>query len=387
MRKVISLKKKYNGIIPPIITPIDGNEKTDEIGFRKLIDFCIEGGNNGLFVAGTNGETMSMTQEERNRLIAIALDQSAGRVPVIAGIMDTSTKRVIENLKQLEQMGGKCAAITPVFYDRHTSQDETVRHFEQICKASNIDIFIYNIPSFTGENIRADTVLRIAKFDHIVGYKDSSGSYAAFAEVVAKLGKTEFSCLQGVTALGLPAVLMGADGFVPVLGALYPRMFAEAYDAAVRKDVELTVAYNDLIRESSKIMSMSKNATAAAKYAISTLGFTKEFVYFLFSAKFIQRFVPGRSCQLRLFSFQDDVGLWGFPVAWTSIKKRARILIARLNILLGPVEIRDLCSGRLRDVGGLYHRWHQNRDSGEEAVLNETPSLLGGCSCNLINSA
>ncbi len=274
-----SVKKHYQGIIPPIITPIDRHERVDEEGFCKLVDFCIEGGVDGIFVAGSNGETMSMSQSERDRAISIVLRQAGGRVPVIAGIMDTSTARVIDNLKRLEQLGGTCAAVTPVFYDRHTSQDETIRHFEAICKASSIDIFIYNIPLFTGENIRADTVLRIAQFDHIAGYKDSSGSYGAFAQVVAELGATSFCCLQGVTPLGLPSVLMGADGFVPTLAARFPRLFAMAYRAAARRDVARTVALDALVRESSKILSMSKNATAAAKYAISTLGFTRPDVY------------------------------------------------------------------------------------------------------------
>ena len=117
------MEKKYHGIIPPIVSPVDKDENIDEKGFRELIEYCIDGGLHGLLVAGTNGETMQLTQKERNRAIEIALDQVQGRIPVIAGVMDTSTRRVIENIKELEKMGGTCAAVTPIFYDRHTSQD------------------------------------------------------------------------------------------------------------------------------------------------------------------------------------------------------------------------------------------------------------------------
>ena len=109
------MKKKYYGVVPPVITPITEKETVDEEGFRQLIDYCIDGGLHGLFVAGSNGECMALTQAERNNAIRIMLDQAKGRVPVMAGVMDTSTRRVIDNIKALEQMGGTCAVVTPIF--------------------------------------------------------------------------------------------------------------------------------------------------------------------------------------------------------------------------------------------------------------------------------
>ena len=266
--------KKYHGVVPPILTPVDAKENVDEQGFRAVIDHCIKGGLHGIFVAGTNGETMALTQKERNNAIRIALDQVKGRVPVMSGIMDSSTRRVIDNLKDLEQMGGTCAVITSIFYDRHTSQDQTVRHFEAIAKETSIDLIIYNIPPFTGLKLNAATVLKIAEIDNVVGYKDSSGAFPEFLQVLDKYEKTPFAVLQGVTALALPSLLLGADGFVPALAPLFPELFAKAYDVGRSKDIELTKKYNALIRESSTILGMSKNATAANKFAIAQLGFT-----------------------------------------------------------------------------------------------------------------
>lgn len=271
------MAKKYHGVIPPIITPINSDETVDEIGFRNIIDYCLEGGLHGLFVAGTNGDTMALTQKERNRAIRIALDQVHGRVPVMCGVMDTSTKRVVENIKELEQMGGTCAVVTPVFYDRHTSQDETVRHFETILKETSIELALYNIPPFVGTKVDAATVIRIADLDdRVVAYKDSSGAFTEFQQVLDRYRKTDFCVLQGITPHAITSVLLGADGFVPALSVCFPRMFADAYDAAAGQDMELAMEYNNLIRESSKILSMTKNATAATKYAISLRGFTGE---------------------------------------------------------------------------------------------------------------
>lgn len=269
------MEKKYHGIIPPIITPVDSKENIDEEGFRALLDYCIEGGLHGIFVAGTNGETMALTQAERNRAIKITLDQVYDRVPVIAGVMDSSTKRVIENIKVFEDMGGTCVAVTSIFYARHTSQDESIRHFERILKETNVDVIVYNIPPFTGLKLNADTVLKIADLDKkVVGYKDSSGAYGEFIQVLSKFKDTPFSVMQGITPQALSAVLLGADGFVPALAPCFPKMFVSAFDAARSQNIELTWKYNELIRESSKILGMSKNATAAAKYAISLRGFT-----------------------------------------------------------------------------------------------------------------
>ncbi|MCR4712022.1 MAG: dihydrodipicolinate synthase family protein, partial [Clostridia bacterium] len=88
---------KFHGIIPPIITPVDKYENVDEEGYRQLLEYCIEGGLHGILVCGTNGETMALTQKERNNAIRITVDQVNGRIPVMAGCMDTSTRRVIEN--------------------------------------------------------------------------------------------------------------------------------------------------------------------------------------------------------------------------------------------------------------------------------------------------
>lgn len=269
--------KKYHGIIPPIITPIDAHENVDEVGYRQLLEYCVQGGLHGILVAGTNGETMALTQKERTRAIQITLDQINGRIPVMAGCMDTSTRRVIENIKAAQDVGLTCAAVTSVFYDRHTSQDETVRHFERILQETDIpELIIYNIPPFTGMKLTGATIIKIAKLDkRIVGCKDSSGDFTSFLQVMHEFNDDpNFSTLSGATAQALTEVLMGADGFVPALAPCFPELFVDAYNAAKSGDIALTWKYDALLRESSKILSMTKNGTAAAKYAISLRGFT-----------------------------------------------------------------------------------------------------------------
>ncbi len=265
---------KFHGVIAPIVTPVDERENVDEAGFRVLLDHCVAGGLHGILVAGTNGETMALTPAERLRAIRIAVDQIGGRVPVMAGCMDTSTRRVIDNIKAAQDAGATCAAVTPVFYDRHSSQDETVRHFERILQETDIpELVIYNIPPFVGVKLAPKTIIEISKLDkRIIGCKDSSGDYTGFMELLHHFKGTSFALLNGATPQALSEVLMGASGFIPSLCPAFPELFVDAYNAAVSGDVALTWEYDGLLRETSKILGMCKNATASAKYAISLRG-------------------------------------------------------------------------------------------------------------------
>lgn len=268
------MKQKLFGVVPPIITPVDEYERVDEKGLRLLIDHCIDHGIHGIFVCGSNGECMALTQAERDRAIRIALDECAGRVPVIAGVMDSSTKRVIENVKRFEDMGGQTAVVTPVFYARHATQDETVRHFEDISAATEADLMIYNIPMFTGQNLTADTVIRISRIDKVTGVKDTSGSLPAFIRLLNHFKGTDFQVLQGSTNLAVPSMLMGADGYVPSLAPLFPKAHIMVYEYGKARDIDNAMKWGAILDEICKIYPMAKSQTASTKYAMSTLGFT-----------------------------------------------------------------------------------------------------------------
>lgn len=267
------MSKNIIGVIPPIITPVDEQERVDEKALRLLIDHCIENGIHGIFVAGSNGECLALTQQERDRAIKIALDQVGGRVPLIAGVMDASTPRVIENIKRFEDMGGEVAVVTPVFYARHATQDETVRHFEEISKATSAKLMIYNIPPFTGQLLKAETVFKIAKIDKVIGYKDTSGNFPDFLKCLRYFKGTDFLLHQGATNLALPSLLLGADGYIPSLAPLFPRPYIELYNAGIRGDIEQAKKWAYIVDETCKIYPMAKSQTASTKYAISKLGF------------------------------------------------------------------------------------------------------------------
>ena len=267
------MSKEIIGVIPPIITPIDENEKVDEAGLRKLINHCIDHGIHGIFICGSNGECMSLTQAQRDRAIQIALDECSGRVPVIAGCMDSSTQRVIENVQRLEEMGGTTAVVTPVFYARHATQEETVRHFEEISKNTNANLMIYNIPSFTGQNLTTDTIIKISKLDKVIGVKDTSGNFPNFIKLLNYFKGSDFLVHQGATNLAVPSMLMGADGYIPSLAPLFPQAHLKLYEYGTAGDIENTMKWGAIVDEICKLYPMAKSQTSSTKYAMSTLGF------------------------------------------------------------------------------------------------------------------
>ena len=267
------MKKNIIGVIPPIITPVDEQERVDEKGLRRLIQHCVEHQIHGIFIAGSNGECMALTQKERDRAIKIAIEECGDKTPLIAGCMDSSTQRVIENIKRFEAMGGKPAVVTPVFYSRHASQKETVRHFEEISRNTEADLMIYNIPMFTGLNLLPETVFEIAKIDKVIGIKDTSGNYPQFIRLLEHFRGTDFLVHQGSTSLAVPSMLMGADGYVPSLAPLFPEVHRKVYEYGRAGNIEQAVKWGEILDGVCRLYPMAKSQTSSTKYAMSKLGF------------------------------------------------------------------------------------------------------------------
>jgi 4-hydroxy-tetrahydrodipicolinate synthase len=164
--------------------------------------------------------------------------------------------------------------VTSIFYARHNSPDETIRHFEKISRETDIDLMVYNIPPFTGTSLSFETVKTISQFDRVVGYKDSGGNFPEFIKCLSYFKGTDFCLFQGSTNLAAASMLLGADGFVPSIAPLFPELFIALYEAGKRGDIAKTMELNELLSETSQILGMSRNAIAANKFALSRLGFT-----------------------------------------------------------------------------------------------------------------
>ena len=227
MRSMMENKERYRGIIPPIVTPLKEDESLDEQALRRLIRHCIDGGVSGIFVNGTSGEAMRVTEKVWEEAARVALEEGNGKVDVFCGAIDSSTSRAIEKVKKIKAMGGTLAVCTPAFYIKNFGQEEIIRHYENICSAGGIDIAVYNIPDTTHVNILPATINRLADLDRIVMYKDSCADWQQLQEAMMLLEDKNISVLNGAEELCFVSMLCGAQGCIPGLANFFPELFVE----------------------------------------------------------------------------------------------------------------------------------------------------------------
>jgi 4-hydroxy-tetrahydrodipicolinate synthase len=259
-------KGKYCGIVPPIITPLLEDESLDEQAYTKLINYCIDNGVHGIFAMGSSGEVMNVTRKVWQKAVEVALQTAAGRVPVFIGAIDSCTKRVIENIKELEQLGAQIVVATPAFYQQNSCQSEIIRHFEQICRSTNLEVVVYNIPPMTHVNILPETILEIAKFDNVVAYKDSCANWEQFQRNLFLLEDTNLSIFNGAEELCAASLIFGAEGCVPGLATFFPKLFIDLYNAALAQDVRQVYELQKQVWDLRKVLFVGKSWMSAMKY-------------------------------------------------------------------------------------------------------------------------
>lgn len=226
--------KLLRGVVPPVCTPFTPDYEVDEKSLRKLINHLIDGGVHGLFVLGSTSEVAYLTDKRRADVIRIAIDETAGRVPVVAGAIDMTTFRVNEHVKAAVDAGIDGIVVTAPFYVR-THPEEIALHFKQIKEAcGDVPLYAYDIPvAANGVKLETGTVLKLAKEGVIQGLKDSSGNDAGIRAVVLgakKLGLKDFVVLTGSELTVDSALMAGADGVVPGIGNIDPAGYVRIFD-------------------------------------------------------------------------------------------------------------------------------------------------------------
>jgi 4-hydroxy-tetrahydrodipicolinate synthase len=261
-----------SGVIPPMITPLTATRELDTDGLEGLVHHLIEGGVSGLFVLGSSGEGPWLTLAQQRRVIEETVRVVAGRVPVLAGVLEPSTTRVLEAVEQAEAAGAAAVVVASPYY--FTADDAAqFHHFKTIVNASSLPVVLYNIPGMTHNPISAATVQRLLDIDTIIGIKDSSGDSAGFAELMdLKKLRPDFRILQGAETKAAEALLAGADGLVSGLANLAPEVFARMVRANAEGDLATVAACQE------KVLALWELHThgfwlECLKYAASLQGF------------------------------------------------------------------------------------------------------------------
>lgn len=223
------MKVVVEGCLTALVTPFKAG-RVDFDALTKLVDWQIECGVDGIVPVGTTGESATLDVEEHVAVIAATVKACRGRVPVIAGAGGNATSEALELTKASEDAGADGLLHVTPYYNR-PSQEGLYQHFAAIARATKLPIVLYNVPTRTGCDLLADTVVQLCAFENIVAIKDATGNLVRGTELVAKVGH-RMAVLSGDDGTALPLYVVGGRGVISVVSNLAPREMADMWDHA-----------------------------------------------------------------------------------------------------------------------------------------------------------
>ncbi|CCK30160.1 dihydrodipicolinate synthase [Streptomyces davaonensis JCM 4913] len=213
------------GVVPPVCTPLTPDREIDVHSLLRLVDHLVDAGVQGLFVLGSTSEAAFLTDRQRRLVVETVALHVGGKLPVLAGVIDMTTPRVLDQVARVTAAGADAVVATAPFY-ASTHPAEIARHYRLIAAGSPVPVIAYDIPAAVHTKLPADLVLKLAAEGVLAGLKDSSGDLAGFREVVTGARThpdiSDFSVLTGSELFVDAALALGADGAVPGLANVDP---------------------------------------------------------------------------------------------------------------------------------------------------------------------
>lgn len=223
------------GSMVAIVTPMFDDGSLDLDALRKLIDWHIDAGTDGVVVVGTTGESPTVDVDEHCLLIKTTVEQVAGRVPVIAGTGANSTREAIELTQNAKDLGANACLLVAPYYNKPT-QEGLYQHFAAIAAAVDIPQILYNVPGRTACDISNDTVIRLSAIANIVGIKDATGGIERGTDLLLRTPK-DFAIYSGDDGTGMALMLLGARGVISVTANVAPKLMHDMCEAAMAGNV------------------------------------------------------------------------------------------------------------------------------------------------------
>ncbi|MCC7179559.1 MAG: 4-hydroxy-tetrahydrodipicolinate synthase [Acidobacteria bacterium] len=228
------MRETWTGVGTALITPFTKSGELDEAGVRRLARRQIDAGVHFLVPCGTTGETPTLSDAEKRRVVELVVEEAAGRVPVMAGAGGYDTKEVVHAAREMARAGADgLLSVTP-YYNKPTPEG-LFQHFSAVADATPLPIVLYNVPGRTGCNMDASTVARLATIPHIVGVKEASGNIQQMAEILRAV-PPDFRVLSGDDAITIPLMAIGGRGIISVASNEIPAEMAQMVEAAERGD-------------------------------------------------------------------------------------------------------------------------------------------------------
>lgn len=255
----------FSGSIPALVTPFR-NGAVDEAAFRRLVDWQIEQGSSALVPCGTTGESATLSYDEHYRVIALCIEQAAGRVPVIAGCGSNDTATAVKHMAFAKAEGADAALVVAPYYNR-PNQDGIYAHYANLAETCDLPIVVYNVPARTVTDIQPETLARLAKIPSIVAIKDASGNLARIGAHRIGCG-TDFCQLSGNDDMALAFNGAGGVGCISVTANVAPKLCAEFQKATLDGDFALARTLNDVLHPLHSAL-FSDASPGPTKYALT----------------------------------------------------------------------------------------------------------------------
>ncbi|NQX36687.1 4-hydroxy-tetrahydrodipicolinate synthase [Herbiconiux sp. VKM Ac-2851] len=258
----------FGQVLVAMVTPFTADGEVDWPGVEKLIDDLIVGGADGIVVSGTTGETSTLTDPEKIRLVEVGKSVAAGRAKIITGGGSNETAHAMQLARQSEKAGADGNLVVTPYYNKPT-QAGILTHFRMIADATDLPVILYDIPGRTGVPIKYDTILRLAKHPNILAVKDAKGD---FSEVSRVLNQTNLLYFSGDDANVLPHMAIGAAGLIGVTANIAPAPYRVIVDAVNAGDLATATKAHQALEPLVRAVMTHVPGTVAAKYILHGLG-------------------------------------------------------------------------------------------------------------------
>src|ERR1700691_5568576 len=266
--RVMTAKTCFRGSFTALVTPFK-NGSVDEKSFRDLVDWQIAEGTKGLVPVGTTGESPTLSHEEHGHVVQWCVEQTRGRVPVVAGAGSNSTKEAIAMATHAEEVGADAVLVVTPYYNKPT-QEGLYQHFKSINDAIGIPIIIYNIPPRSVIDMSVETMKRVFDLKNVVGVKDATGNVGRIALQRQAMGPS-FIQLSGEDMTALSCMAAGAHGCISVVANVAPALCAELMEAVFKGDYSHALRVQDRLTPLHGAI-FAEPGVCGDKYALSVLG-------------------------------------------------------------------------------------------------------------------
>ncbi|MBY0242277.1 MAG: 4-hydroxy-tetrahydrodipicolinate synthase [Burkholderiaceae bacterium] len=257
------------GSIVAIVTPMNPDGSLDYPGLNKLVDWHIAEGTDAIVIAGTTGESATVSVEEHCALIKATVEYAKGRIPIIAGAGGNSTAEAIK-LTQYAKEAGVDATLQVVPYYNRPTQEGMYQHFKAIAEAVDLPVILYNVPGRTVADMSNDTILRLAAIPNIIGVKDATGNIGRGLDLL-RLAPKSFAVYSGDDATAIALMLAGGKGNISVTANVAPKIMHEMCKAAMEGDIAKALELNNKVFSLHQKLFIEPNPVPV-KWALTEMG-------------------------------------------------------------------------------------------------------------------